>query len=116
MGNGDFADFLKGPTCVIFSLDDEVKPAKIVSDFVKKEEKFKLKGGYLPGKLLNVADVAALSLLQSRGVLLTKMLMCLKSPISGFVNVLNGNITGLLYALRAIEKQKKDAEEGVVTN
>ena len=43
----------------------------------------------------------------SKEELLAKALGSLKSPITGLVNVLNGNIRGLVIALNAIAENKQ---------
>jgi large subunit ribosomal protein L10 len=48
-----------------------------------------------------------LAQLPGRQELLAKMVGSLSSPISGFVNVLQGNIKGLVLALSAISKNKQ---------
>jgi large subunit ribosomal protein L10 len=56
-----------------------------------------------------VDGVRALSLLPSKEQLISMMLGSLKSPLAGFVNVLNGNIRGLVVALGAIAEKKQEA-------
>ena len=42
---------LIGPTAVAFSEEDAVAPAKILTDFAKKNDDLKLKGGSVEGKV-----------------------------------------------------------------
>ena len=42
-------------------------------------------------------------------VLIAKMLGSMNAPISGFVNVLQGTIRNVVYALEAVRKQKESA-------
>ena len=56
--------------------------------------------------VIDAAGVAELAKMPPKEVLVAKVLGGLNAPISGFVNVLNGNIRGLVVALNAIaEKQ-----------
>jgi large subunit ribosomal protein L10 len=101
--------FLKGPTAIAISDKDPVAPAKILSEFAKKFDKLELKVGVVEGKIINVSEVKALAELPSREVLIAKVLGGFNAPISGLVNVLNGNIRGLVVALNAVAEQKANA-------
>ncbi|EGD47399.1 ribosomal protein L10 [Ruminiclostridium papyrosolvens DSM 2782] len=102
-------DFLTGPTAMAISSSDAVAPAKVLSEFAKKFEKLELKVGVVEGKVIDLEGVKALAELPSREVLIAKVLGGFNAPISGFVNVLNGNMRGLVVALNAIAEQKANA-------
>lgn len=103
----DLVPLLSGPTAIAFGNDDPVAPAKILSEFAKKSKVLEIKGGILEGKVLDESGVKALADLPSREVLLAMVLRGMQGPISGMVNVLQGNISNLVYALEAIRKQKE---------
>lgn len=98
---------LIGPTAIVFSSKDAVAAAKLVQEFSKKNDVAKIKCGILDNSFLTTAAVKELSMLPSREVLIAKLLMLFNSPISGFVNVLQGNIRELVYTLSAIKDQKQ---------
>ncbi len=98
--------FLNGPTAMAVSDTDPVAPAKVLSEFAKKFDKLELKVGVVEGKVIDVNGIKALADLPSKEVLIAKVLGGFNAPISGFVNVLNGNIRGLVVALNAIAEQK----------
>ncbi len=100
---------LNGPTAMASSSTDAVAPAKVLSEYVKKFDKLELKAGVVEGKIIDVNGIKALADLPSREVLISKVLGGLNAPISGLVNVLNGNIRGLVVALNAIAEQKASA-------
>ena len=91
-------------------MTDPVAAAKILVDFAKKNDKLEIKAGFVDGKVINVDEVKALAELPPREVLIAKVLGGFNAPISGFVNVLNGNLRGLAVALNAIAEKK--AAEG----
>jgi large subunit ribosomal protein L10 len=95
-----------GAPAVFFGLDDEVAPAQIVAKFAKKHDVVTLFGGVLEGAYIDAAKVKELSALPSKDELLAKMVGSLNAPVSGFVNVLAGNIRGLVTVLGAIKDQK----------
>ena len=101
--------FLNGPTAMAISTTDAVAPAKVLSEFAKKYEKLELKAGVVEGKIIDVDGIKALAELPSREVLIAKVLGGFNAPISGLVNVLNGNVRGLVVALNAIAEQKANA-------
>lgn len=105
-GDIDVRD-LPGKTAAIFSYGDEVSPAKVILNFRKdKEDKIAFVGGILDGKLLSSAEVEALAKLPSKTELYAKLVGSMNAPISGFVNVLAGNLRGLVVALKAIADKK----------
>ncbi len=98
--------YLVGPTALAFS-DDPVASAKLMAEFAEGVESFALKGGLLEGsRVLNEADVVALSRLPSREQLLAQVVGGISSPLTGLVTVLNNTIQGLVVALGQIAEQK----------
>ena len=98
-----------GKIAAIFSYADEVAPAKIIGNFRKdkeKEGKIFFLGGVLEGKLLSKEQVEELSKLPSKRELYARLVGTLNAPISGFVNVLAGNLRGLVTVLKAISEKK----------
>jgi len=97
---------MEGSVGVVFGYGDEIAPAKIVAEFAKAHDVVSFRGGVLDGEFIGVEKVIALSVLPSKQELLAKMVGSLKSPISGFVNVLGGNMRGLVQVLNQIKEQK----------
>lgn len=98
---------LQGPTAVAFSYNDPVAAAKIISEFAKDNKELEIKAGILEGKVIDLAGVKALADLPSREVLIAQVLAGIQAPITGFVNVMQGNVRNLVYVLEAIRKQKE---------
>jgi len=98
--------FLEGPTALAFSADP-VAPAKILSEFSKKNKKFTIKAGVLEGKVISPDRVKDLANLPSREVLLAQVLAGIQAPLQGMVNVLQGPIRKLVYALEEVRKLKE---------
>ena len=105
-GVGGLSEYLVGPTALAFS-DDPVASAKLMAEFAEGVESFALKGGLLDGsRVLDEADVVALSRLPGREQLLAQVVGGISSPLTGLVTVLNNTIKGLVVALGQIAEQK----------
>ncbi|WHH57463.1 50S ribosomal protein L10 [Petroclostridium sp. X23] len=102
--------FLHGPTSLALTYEDPVAAAKVLSEFAKKNDKLEIKAGFVDGKVIDVNGVKALAELPPKEVLIAKVLGGFNAPISGFVNVLNGNLRGLAVALNAIAEKKAAGE------
>jgi len=86
--------------------DDEVAPARIISEFAKDHPEIQFRGGILEGKAIDQSGVTALAALPSKQELLAKLVGSIKAPVTGFVNVLSGNLRGLVTVLDAIKNNK----------
>ena len=95
---------LEGEVVALFG-NDEITPAKTVADFSKTHEALRIVAGVVDGRFALREEIIALSKLPSREELLAKMVGSINAPISGFVNVLAGNIRNFVYVLNAIKSR-----------
>ncbi|MEI7740880.1 MAG: 50S ribosomal protein L10 [bacterium] len=95
-----------GSLTTVIGFEDEVAPAKMIADYAKIHEALKVKGGVLEAKFVDAKTVMALAKLPSKNELIAKVLGSLNAPLSGLVNVLAGNLRGLVQVLAQIEKSK----------
>ena len=103
-------EFLVGPTAIAFS-EDPVVGAKLMAEFSGQVESFILKGGLLEGgRVLDEAEVVALSRLPGREQLIAQVVGGIGSPLTSFVTVLNNTVQGLVVALGQIAEQKQAAQ------
>lgn len=94
-------EHLTGPTAIAFSMTDAVAPAKILSEFAKKNDALKVKGGVVEGKVVGADQIKALAELPSREGLLSMLLSVLQAPMRNFA-----------LAVKAVaEKQEGGASE-----
>jgi len=84
---------------VVFGIKDEIAPAKITEQFTKESENIKILGGIFESRFIDKAEVIVLSKIPSKEELLAKLVGSIFAPVSGFVNVLQGNIKGLITVL-----------------
>ena len=101
-------DFFINPTAVAFAGTDVPLAAKVISDVSKKNDKIKIKGGYLGEDSLDADTVKIVASIPPREVLLSHLVTALESPISSFVYSTGSIISSLVYTLEAV-KEKKSA-------
>jgi len=104
---------LKGPIATVFSYEDAISPIKILAQFAQnlitqgREVGLpKIKAGIIDGQFTTAEKIGILANLPSREELIARLVGTMKSPLTGLVNVLNGNQRKLVYALSAVAKKK----------
>ncbi len=95
---------LTGPTGAMFTYDDEISPIKELYKFIKATSLPKVKGGIISKKNYDEKEMAVVAALPSRDILVGQVVGGFQSPLSGFVSVLNGNLSKLVYVLGQIRK------------
>lgn len=95
------------PTAVVFAKEDMPSAAKVISEAAKKNDKIKIKGGYMGEDLLDPANLQVVANIPPREVLLSHLVTALESPISSFANSLQSVISELAYVLDSVEEEKK---------
>lgn len=96
----------KGGVAVVCGREDEVAPSQIIAKFAKDHEVMTIFGGILEGKFIEESKIKELSKLPSKQELYAKLVGTINGPVSGFVNVLAGNLRGLVNVLNGIKEQK----------
>ncbi|MEC9488563.1 MAG: 50S ribosomal protein L10 [Halanaerobium sp.] len=107
VGLENINDHLVGPIAVAFGVEDAVSPAKVLVEFAKNHDDLEIKAGLLNGEVISAEKVTALSKIPSREVLLSQVARGVQAPLAGLVNVLQGNIRGLVQVLGQIKEQKE---------
>lgn len=96
------ASSLNGQLLYAIGLEDEVAPAKVVSEFAKTNDALAIAGGLsLEGGLLSADDVKALAALPSKSQLIAEVIAQLLSPVHDVTNALSGNLHALLDGVEA---------------
>jgi len=97
----------EGQVAAVFGFGDEIAPAKVIAKYKKSlEGKVEFIGGILEGKFIDAAGVTVLSNLPSKQELLAKLVGSINAPVSGFVNVLAGNLRSFVNVLNAVKDNK----------
>ena len=96
-----------GQVAITFGYADEVAPAKVLAKFIKDTDgRISFLGGIVDGKFVDALSIKALATLPSKEELYAKLVGSINAPISGFVNVLAGNLRSLVTVLSAIKDIK----------
>jgi len=99
IGDNVRAKEMTGEIAMLFSLEDPIQPLKSLYNFSKEHESLKFVAGVFDNLLLQKEEVLAIAQLPSKEELLSKLVSGIANPIYGFVNVLQGNIKGLITVL-----------------
>ncbi len=93
---------LTGMLLYAFNSEDEVAPAQALANFAKTQPTLEFIGAITQdGQFLGADDVKSLASLPSKEQLRGMLVGTLAAPLSGFVNVMAGNIRGVLNVLNA---------------
>ena len=88
-GESDLDSLLEGPTAVVIGNEDYLEPAKVIYNFTKKNEFYKIKGGVIEGKVMTAEEIITLAKLPSRETLLSMLAGSLLGTISKFAVALD---------------------------
>ena len=94
-GETGLNELLEGPTAMVIGDEDYLEPSKVIYNFSKANDFYKIKGGIIDGKVLTAEEIITLAKLPSRQELLAKL-----------AGSLLGNITKLAVALGQVQAQK----------
>ncbi len=83
------SEYLEGPTAVTFSYEDYVAPAKVLYDYAKNSDFYKIKAGIMDGKVIGVDEIEKLAKLPSKEMLLTQLATVLLANIRNLAVVLD---------------------------
>jgi large subunit ribosomal protein L10 len=101
----DLANEMVGP--IVYGIStDPVAVAKVLNGFAKSNDKFVIKSGAMPNKVMSASNIEALASLPSREELLAKLLGTMQAPIAKFVRTLNEVPTKFVRGLAAVRDQK----------
>ena len=89
-GFNEFDEVLNGTTSMATTTDDPIAPARIVSEFAKKNKNaLRIKGGIVEGKVQTVDALNAFGELPSKNALVAQVLGTFLAPISSLAFVID---------------------------
>ncbi|WP_280474771.1 50S ribosomal protein L10 [Nocardia farcinica] len=104
-------DLFVGPTAITFIKGEPVNAAKALKTFAKENKALIIKGGYMDGAALSVAEVEQIADLETREVLLAKLAGALKGNLAKAAGLFNAPASQVARLAAALE-EKKRAEGG----
>ena len=103
-------ELFAGPTAIAFIAGEPVESAKALKKFAKDHKSLVIKGGYMDGRALTVAEVEQIADLESREVLLAKLAGAMKANLSKAASLFNAPASQIARLAAAL--QEKRAAEG----
>ena len=103
-------ELFAGPTAIAFVKGEPVDAAKVIKKFAKDNKALIIKGGYMDGHALSVAEVERIADLESREVLLAKLAGAMKGNLSKAAGLFNAPASQFARLAAALQ-QKKSGEE-----
>ena len=101
-GKEELVSFFEGPVAIAFGYGDITEPARALDNYIQTSKvSMGIKGGFLPDRLLTSENIATLSTLPSREILLVKFLGVVQSPISALLSHLTAPMRGIIGVLQA---------------
>lgn len=95
----------KTPVILAISEDEETAPARIIKALTKEIPTLQMLSGVVDGSMVDGKQIMALADMPSKQELRAQLVRTINAPVSGFVNVLAGNIRGLINVLNAVAQK-----------
>ncbi|OBG28964.1 50S ribosomal protein L10 [Mycobacterium sp. 852002-51057_SCH5723018] len=104
-------ELFAGPTAIAFVQGEPVDAAKAIKTFAKENKALVIKGGYMDGHPLTVAEVERIADLESREVLLAKLAGAMKGNLAKAAGLFNAPASQVARLAAALQ-EKKAAQAG----
>ena len=103
-------ELFAGPTAIAFVTGEPVDAAKAIKAFAKEHKALVIKGGYMDGRALTVAEVERIADLESREVLLAKLAGAMKGNLAKAAGLFNAPLSQFARLAAALQEKKAAAE------
>ncbi|MHB9031396.1 MAG: 50S ribosomal protein L10, partial [Candidatus Latescibacterota bacterium] len=109
-GVENFDSYFIGPTGVVWSTEDSIIPARVLLDFLKKNDKVKakVKAGLLDGSVVDGSQMEAVSKLPTKRELHAQVASALNAPIVKLARVLNAMPIKFVRTVDALREQRSE--------
>lgn len=101
-------DTFAGPVGIAIGFDDPALLAKKVLEFAKGNEKLKVSGGIIEGRVCEADTIKAISELPSRETLLSTIVGTMQAPLSKLAAALNATMSQFAFAVMALKDKKSN--------
>jgi large subunit ribosomal protein L10 len=105
-------ELFAGPTAIAFVTGEAVDAAKAIKTFAKEHKALVIKGGYMDGHPLTVAEVERIADLESREVLLAKLAGAMKGNLAKAAGLFSAPASQMARLLAALQEKKASEPAG----
>jgi large subunit ribosomal protein L10 len=102
-------ELFAGPTAIAFVTGEAVDAAKAIKNFAKDNKALVIKGGYMDGHPLTVAEVERIADLESREVLLAKLAGAMKGNLAKAAGLFSAPASQVARLAAALQDKKAAA-------
>jgi large subunit ribosomal protein L10 len=99
-------ELFSGPTAIAFVTGEPVNAAKAIKTFAKENKALVIKGGYMDGHPLTVAEVERIADLESREVLLAKLAGAMKGNLAKAAGLFSAPASQMARLVAALQEKK----------
>jgi large subunit ribosomal protein L10 len=99
-------ELFSGPTAIAFVTGEPVDAAKAIKTFAKDHKALVIKGGYMDGRTLTVAEVERIADLESREVLLAKLAGAMKGNLAKAAGLFTAPASQVARLAAALQEKK----------
>jgi large subunit ribosomal protein L10 len=103
-------ELFAGPTAIAFVSGEAVDAAKAIKTFAKDHKALVIKGGYMDGRALTVAEVEHIADLESREVLLARLAGAMKANLAKAAGLFNAPASQMARLVAALQEKKASEE------
>ncbi|MBM7365926.1 50S ribosomal protein L10 [Gordonia hydrophobica] len=102
-------DLFSGPTAIAFIEGEPVVAAKAIKTFAKDNKNLVIKGGYMDGRALSVAEIEQIADLETREVLLAKLAGAMKGNLAKAAGLFNQPASQVARLAAALQEKQAAA-------
>lgn len=107
-GKNGLVQCVSGPSAIVYGKGDIIAVCRILREFIKANDAFcTITGGFVEGAILNSEEIFKIADLESKEVLIAKLIGLLMAPLRGLVVVMHSKVGSIVRVLSAIENIKK---------
>ncbi|MGU3654085.1 50S ribosomal protein L10, partial [Mycolicibacterium sp. A43C] len=99
-------DLFAGPTAIAFISGEPVDAAKTIRQFAKDNKDLVIKGGYMDGRALSIAEVERMAELESREIILARLAGAMRANLTRVAVLLNAPVEQVARLAAALESQR----------
>lgn len=104
-------ELFSGPTAIAFIEGEPVVAAKAIKNFAKDNKALVIKGGYMDGKALSVAEIEQIADLETREILLAKLAGAMKGNLAKAAGLFTQPASQVARLAAALQEKQQESGE-----